>query len=226
MTALWLARARLRRDVQVAALAPLLLPDTDDARALASHRLVWSLMPPDAGAARDFLWREEAPGRFLMLSSRRPEASALFDLDSKPFEPSLEPGDRLRFRLRANPTTARREPGRRGSRADVVMHALHPVPKGAQRAEQRPELIVSAGTGWLARTGQRHGFEPELGTLAVDGYRRLRIPRGQGKPIHLGTLEYEGVLTVRDPAAFLAGLAAGFGRGRAFGCGLMLIRRA
>jgi len=34
------------------------------------------------------------------------------------------------------------------------------------------------------------------------------------------------VLTVEDPPLFLVALAAGFGRARAFGCGLMLIRRA
>jgi CRISPR system Cascade subunit CasE len=34
------------------------------------------------------------------------------------------------------------------------------------------------------------------------------------------------VLTVRNPASFLATLGQGFGRARAFGCGLMLIRRA
>ena len=53
----------------------------------------------------------------------------------------------------------------------------------------------------------------------------LRISRPGSAAIRLGTLEYEGSLVVRDPAAFLAGLFTGFGRARAFGCGLMLIRR-
>jgi len=35
-----------------------------------------------------------------------------------------------------------------------------------------------------------------------------------------------GALEIADPAAFLARLAQGFGRAKAFGCGLMLIRRA
>ena len=34
------------------------------------------------------------------------------------------------------------------------------------------------------------------------------------------------LIEVTDPPAFLARLAAGFGRAKAFGCGLMLIRRA
>lgn len=225
MTPLWLARARLRRDVRVATLAPLLLPEGDDQRALAAHRLIWSLMPSDAAARRDFLWREEAPGRFLVLSPRCLDASALFEVEAKPFEPALRAGDRLGFALRANPTVTRSGPRDRGTRADVVMDALHPLPQ-AERAAARPTLMREAGLEWLIRTGARHGFSPDPGGTVVDGYRMLRIPRRGAKPARVGTLDYAGTLTVGDPAAFLAGLASGFGRARAFGCGLMLIRRA
>jgi CRISPR system Cascade subunit CasE len=231
---LYLVRARLRRDVQVAALAPLLLPERDGDRAMAAHRLVWSLMPPDAAATRDFLWREEAPGKFMLLIRRGLESSALFDVGCKPFEPALAPGDRLHFVLRANPTTAyHRSDLGRGRRADVVMHALHPTPgkppdsSCGPRAEVRPGLITEAGGAWLARLGLAHGFALKGSTLAVDGYQRVRIPRrGDQRPMQLSTLDFAGTLTVTDPAAFVARLGAGFGRGRAFGCGLMLIRRA
>lgn len=226
---LYLARARLRRDASVTALAPLLMPEDGNARALAAHRLAWSLMPADAEATRDFLWREEGPGRFMLLAARAPTPSALFDVETQPFEPVLAAGDRLHFVLRANPTVARPVLGERGKRDDVVMHALHALAGKRQggRDAARPEAILREGTAWLLRLGQRHGFAPDPSRLAVDGYNLLRIPRANGAPpIRLGTLDYQGVLTVTDPGAFLSGLAAGFGRGRAFGCGLMLIRRA
>lgn len=218
-----MVRARLRRDTSVAALAPLLLPDDGSARVLAAHRLVWSLMPPDPDARRDFLWREEAPGRFLVLASRPPGSSALFDVEAKPFEPALAAGDRLRFVLRANPTVSGSVTEGRGARHDVVMHALRAVSQ-PDRAAARPMLAQREGAAWLDRVGQRHGFAVEPG-LRADGYQMLRLPRA-GRAIRLGTLEYEGVLQVTDPAAFVAGLAAGFGRAKAFGCGLMLVRRA
>ncbi|WP_243641924.1 type I-E CRISPR-associated protein Cas6/Cse3/CasE [Rhodovulum steppense] len=41
-----------------------------------------------------------------------------------------------------------------------------------------------------------------------------------------GILDLEGRIEVTDPEALLARLARGFGRAKAFGCGLMLIRRA
>ena len=216
-------RAHLRRDASVAALAPLLLPEDDSARVMAAHRLVWSLMPADPDARRDFLWREEAPGRFLVLSSRPPGASALFDVEAKPFEPALSAGDRLRFILRANPTVSSSTTDGRSTRHDVVMHALRAVPQ-PERAAARPALAQQEGAAWLDRVGQKHGFAVEPG-LRADGYQTLQLPRA-GRAIQLGTLEYEGVLQVTDPKLFVERLVAGFGRARAFGCGLMLVRRA
>ncbi|UFN49153.1 type I-E CRISPR-associated protein Cas6/Cse3/CasE [Roseomonas sp. OT10] len=223
---LWLSRIRLRREAPVAALARLLVPEGEGARTAAGHHLIWSVFSDGPERRRDFLWREEAPGRFLALSARRPEdATGLFTVESRPFEPALAPGDRLGFALRANPVVSRTAgPGRRGQRHDVVMDALRHVPPGPERAEARPATILSAGRAWLAGQGERHGFRPD-GTVAVDGYERRPVPREGGGTAVLGVLEFEGVLTVEDPARFLAALAAGFGKARAFGLGLMLIRR-
>lgn len=226
---LFLVQARLRRDASVAALAPLLMPEDAHERALAAHRLAWSLMPADPDAKRDFLWREEAPGRFMLLAARPPAPSTLFDIACKPFAPELAVGDRLHFVLRANPTVARHQPGRRGRREDVVMHALYALPGKPEggRPAARAELIVSQGTAWLTKLGERHGFVADTTRLAVDGYQLLSIPRAPGtQPIQFATLDFQGLLTVTDPATFVAKLAHGFGRARAFGCGLMLIRRA
>lgn len=226
MTELFLSRARLRRDAPVAALANLLVPEDAANRAAASHRLVWALFADAADRQRDFLWREERPGHFMALSARPPaDQHGLFDLESKSFAPLLSPGDRLGFTLRANPVVARSEaPGQRGKRHDVVMDLLRDVPK-SERARVRPEAVLTAGRAWLARQGEVHGFEP-LGDVGVDGYDSVRIPRDSGKPAVVGVLDISGVLQVRDPAGFLARLTQGFGRARAFGCGLMLIRRA
>ncbi len=227
MTTLWLCRARLRRDTAATgSLARLLVPDKGGARTAAAHRLVWALFADGPDRQRDFLWREEKPGRFMALSARAPTPMPdLFDVDATPFEPALAVGDRLRFSLRANAVVARSEAsGRRGKRHDVVMDALHALPEG-QRAGARLETVASAGCAWLHRQGAAHGFAPDNGT-AVDGYETVRIPRDGTRPARFGQLDFTGLLTVTDPAAFLSALAAGFGRARAFGCGLMLIRRA
>ena len=225
MTELFLSRARLRCDAPVAALAQLLVPQEAADRAGALHRLVWALFADAADRTRDFLWREEAPGRFITLSSRPPvDLHDLFDLESQSFIPVLAPGDRLGFTLRANAVVARPEVrGQRGKRHDVVMDLLYRAT--APRAKERPDAILKAGRAWLARQGEAHGFAP-LSNTAVDGYDRVVVPRAHGKPAVFGVLDITGVLEVQDPGSFLAQLAQGFGRARAFGCGLMLIRRA
>jgi CRISPR system Cascade subunit CasE len=224
---LFLSRARLRRDASAAALARLLVPEDGAARAAAAHHLVWSLFADGPDRTRDFLWREEKPGHFFTLSARPPtDPHGLFELDPpKAFAPNLEPGDRLGFSLRANPVVSRSlAPGQRGKRHDVVMDALRHVPQ-EQRADARLATVVTAGSAWLSRQGAAHGFTPD-DRVNVDGYETVRMPRDGEKPIRFGMLDISGVLTVREPARFLAALATGFGRSRAFGCGLMLIRRA
>ncbi len=56
MSAPYLSRVRLRRDVSAGALAPLLVPD-DDTGAAAGHHLLWSLFADAPDRRRDFLWR-------------------------------------------------------------------------------------------------------------------------------------------------------------------------
>jgi CRISPR system Cascade subunit CasE len=221
----YLSRVRLRRDASLAALANVLVPPDADERGQASHRLVWSLFADGADRTRDFLWREEKPGQFMTLSARAPEdPHKLFEVQTKPFAPLLSPGDRLGFMLRVNPTVSRcSEPRKRGKRHDLVMDLLRHVPPG-ERAEARPELVSDAAHGWLARQGEANGFSGL--DLAVGGYDRVEIPRDNASAAVLGVLDVFGVLEVTEPARFLDKLQKGFGRARAFGCGLMLIRRA
>jgi CRISPR system Cascade subunit CasE len=228
MSDLWLSRARLRADTPaVAALAGLLVPDGSGARVAAAHSLVWALFADGPDRQRDFLWREEAPGRFMTLSARPPSPIAgLFDVEWQPFAPALATGDRLGFTLRANPVVSRSGgPGQRGKRHDVVMDALRHQPKD-QHAAARLRIATEAGRAWLDRQGAAHGFAP-VSKVGIDGYEAVRIARNDGKAdARYSRLDITGLLTVTDPTAFLPALAAGFGRARAFGCGLMLIRRA
>lgn len=227
MTDLFLVRAQLRRDVSAAALASLLAPQEPGAQAGATHQLVWALFADKAARRRDFLWRQTGPGAFLALATRPPaDPHDLFILDWKAFAPELRTGQRLAFCLRANPVVAAAPaaPGQRGKRCDVVMHALYALPKELRTAE-REACIRAAGSAWLARQGKAHGFDVDSESLAIDGYDQVRIPRAVGRPIVFSVLEFEGVLTVCEPTLFLYRIVTGFGAARAFGCGLMLIRR-
>lgn len=201
---------------------------------------------------RRFLWREAENGMFYVLSQiRPPETHPLLDVDEpKVFAPALAAGVSLRFSLRANPTVARpldtfrerdRDPALRKSRRtahdDIVMRAIRSVSPG-DRAEARRKAIAVAGRAWLVTQGLRHGFQlppapaPEadattIDPVRIDGYQVLRPPHAPRKgEMRIATLDYDGILTVTDPDRFVAALARGFGRAKAYGCGLMLIARA
>lgn len=219
---LYLSRLRVAQSPSVAALGDLLDPAHTGARMEAHHRLLWSAFAGDPDAARDYLWRAEGQGRFMVLSRRAPLAGPLFDPpEVKEFTPDLAAGDRLRFVLRANATRDRKGVGR----VDVVMDALHGVPK-EERAVQRMVLAQQAATVWMEQQGTRAGVALEA--LVVDDYSTVTLPvtpRDRHRQPKFGVLEMTGQLRVTDPGAFLDKLARGFGRAKAFGCGLMLIRR-
>jgi CRISPR system Cascade subunit CasE len=256
MSGLFLTRARLRRDPDVATLQRVLLPDDGDRRRETSHHLVWSLFAGDADAKRDFLFRETTrPGgrpTFLILSARAPRPDArLFEIETKPFSPELAPGDRLAFELHANPTMQAEHPktGVKG-RYDVMTMAVMRLPEHASKPE-KARAVEDAARRWLGRQALASGFriverfEPDCGpgddappgfecapcdvdeepvVLAATGFQSAAVP---GKRVvgRLGLIDYAGVLMISDPAVFLARVAKGFGRAKAYGCGLMLIRR-
>jgi CRISPR system Cascade subunit CasE len=232
---LYLSRARLRssRGEALSAIAPLLVPDDQSERVGRAHRILWLLFQKEPDTKRDFLWRDEGRGRFMILSQRPPsDPLGLFELETKAFEPVLAAGDRLSFVLRANPVLASKAAAERpskgdrvrGKRVDVVMHALHGIPRG-ERAVARERIAAEAGAKWLAAQGGRAGFRLARQPI-VDSYSQIAIERRKGRPVGVAVLELSGQIVLTDPDAFLTKLSSGFGSAKAFGNGLMLIRRA
>ena len=238
----YLTRAVLDRNAPERTLLPLLDP-TDTATAFdAHHRLMWTLFP-GSDAKRDFLWRADGKGKFLILSAREPRKSNLFrPLESKVFSPALTAGDRLGFVLRVNATKDRRSssgddvaPGTRrrpsrNRRVDIVMDAMcaQDVQKGMtspeSRAARRMNLAREAAQTWFTSQGERRGFS--VNGLTVDDYQVVKLKRRDRRDATFGVLGLSGLLTVLVPEVFTDALFTGFGRAKAYGCGLMLVRRA
>lgn len=223
------SRLTLRKDAQTAPLINVLQPAARDDRIEVDHRLLWTIMPdeiqakPAVGEAT-FLWRrDDKPGHYYLLGPKPRENSAFFEVESKPFQVRLSAGDRLQFILRANATVDRRVGGRSGrERADVAMDLLRAI--GTQeRAAKRMDLAEKAAHDWLAARSEAAGFR--LDAFHLDGYRAIVVNRNPKKPGRIGIFDMRGLLTVSDPDKFLARLTAGFGRAKAFGCGLMMVRR-
>jgi CRISPR system Cascade subunit CasE len=207
--------------------------------AYGNHQLLWRLFPDQH--ERPFLFRQEFEGESPLAAPHRPQALPLFyvlssveptpaprlmDCESKPFHPRLYNGQRLAFRLRANPTVARRDPGRKNSRRhDVLMDAKAAArTEGHSASESVAERMDRAAQEWLAdaQRGERSGYRLE--TVPAVGAYQQHVQRRKGREIRFSSIDYEGTLRVTDPERFWRTLSQGIGHARAFGCGMWMIR--
>lgn len=189
--------------------------------------------PPDtkcpAGAV---LWRlepesdSERSPRVLVQSELSPEwdrigvpgwltrADHAIDLNVRLRLDDLQPGQRFRFRLRANPCVTRN-----GKRLGLMR--------------------LSEQEAWLVRKGDLHGFSLSHRALAgriespqlrpdvrVSQEQMLGGRQHDGNGIRIYSVLYDGVLTVTDSTAFVTGLRSGIGHGKALGLGLLSVALA
>lgn len=228
--------SRLRVDLN--GLSREALFDVMQGGAYGAHQLLWEAFPGHQGP-RPFLFRQEMEENadqgkppqglplFFVLSDREPAGvPGLLAVQSKPFAPELRKGERLAFRLRANPTVARRVEGAKHSpRSDVLMAAKKPFPPGQRTSDECIDAMDRAARDWLKTRAEGLGFsllvEPEVGA-----YRQHALHKpGRRDAIQFSSVDYEGLLEVTDSGLLVEVLARGVGRAKAFGCGLMLIRR-
>lgn len=189
---------------------------------------------------------------FYVLSRTPPrDDTGKWRIEPKEYQPDLRAGDRLAFTLRANPVSmgkaerdeAEREawrksraerrlkekdPTRKRQRHDVVMDTKRRMGWKDLPESERPSLAVlahEAGSCWLRERQDSLGCRFDADRLRVDGYRVHRMLNR--RCIVVSTLDFSGVLEVTDPERFSKdALLKGIGPAKAFGCGLMLVRRA
>jgi CRISPR system Cascade subunit CasE len=208
----------------------------------ADHQWLWRWFPAAAGNLRDFVFRrhdvEGVPGFYVV--SKRPPAERLVDWQAKTraYAPQLGVGERLLFELRANPTVRHGRDGK-SKRHDVVMDAKRQLLTGrglkrwaelgvevnsADDVRPAPYDLVQQRCGaWLSRQGERHGFAIDADALRVEGYQQHE--ERKDRQLQFSTVDFSGELAVTDPVLFCAALAGGIGHAKAFGCGLLLVRR-
>ena len=165
------------------------------------------------------LWRDDGPQGILVQSVTAPDWDAIAarhpdyfrDVQVKPFGlSSLQAGQPLAFRLRANVTVNRFRDGQ---------------DKQADPRTKREALRGAAEqVAWLERQGERGGFSL-IGTDIVQcGNVRLYKARG-GAPMTLFAVTFEGLLRVEDPAQLTQTVQGGIGKAKALGFGLLSLAR-
>jgi CRISPR system Cascade subunit CasE len=209
----YLSRVQLRRDGPAqAALAQLLLSASAGD---AGHRLIWTLFGDDPFAARDFIYRQLEPAKFLVVSARPPmPPPALWRVETKPYPPRVEDGLRLAFTLRASPTISlRNAAGGRGRRVDALAH----TPGAGRRGPK-------TGLEWLFAREAALGVAFDRANCWSEGFRQVRVPRDSAPPIQFAAIDYHGVFQVTDGEVLARAAVQGVGRAKAYGCGLLLLR--
>lgn len=193
------------------------------------HGFIWSLFENDANQERDFIYRvddEDTPPRFTVISTRRPTEHPGLTILTKEFNPQLRSDDRLAFRTRVNPVIQRSR-GRHlnSAKHDVAMDAKFQRNEDSNQSEYaRVHQAVSA---WFSQRGEAHGFSIVENSFEVSDYRQHRIHRPSGRaPLRFSSVDCQGVLVINDAKKAIDFALHGLGSARAFGCGLVLLRRA
>ncbi|MBC7945437.1 MAG: type I-E CRISPR-associated protein Cas6/Cse3/CasE [Burkholderiales bacterium] len=167
-----------------------------------------------------------------------------FSLRANPTQVSVQtiPEDALASYNAKRSMIGKPSQGRRRKRIfhDVLMDAKkrmgHPLPIIAPRAERDAceKSADEAVRNWFLQRAQKWGLSicqrenlsstlPEP-TLDWSGYRQHR-PLHRGRAIQFSSVDYEGYAEVIDPDKLTKALTTGIGRAKAFGCGLLLVRR-
>jgi CRISPR system Cascade subunit CasE len=205
------------------------------ASAYQQHQWLWRFVPAPPGAPRRFVFRRhdvDGVPRFYVVSAAEPCApTPHWSVHTKPYAPRLEAGDVLSFELRANPVVTTRSADGRARRHDVVMQekkrllAERGLPRWAEwtTADRPalPDLVRRACSAWLLARSDRLGVEFDADALRAEAYMQHR---GKNDELRFSTVDLSGRLRVVNSEALGSALRDGIGHGKAFGCGLMMLR--
>ena len=198
-----------------------------------AHQLVWSLFSDRDDRDRDFIFRWETHHRRPILytvSSRHPQdAHSYFnELHSKPYDPSLHPGQPLAFALRANAVVKKRDDQGKQKVHDVVMNAKYEMRQRGQWEDRdltHAQLVHREGLKWLQRRQDQYGFTLNTDQVVTESYERHAFKKpGTNRRVVIATIDYRGQLQVAHPPRLIKALFEGVGPSKAFGCGLMMVR--
>lgn len=180
------------------------------------HQALWTLFPDvDRGVSSPFLYHIEslnltAGAHILMQSSLKPriQSSNVHVVAMKEFSPSFSSGQSLAFKLIANPT-----------KKIVDIEKKHN--KRNQGKSRVPLIKDEERKIWLSRKLINTACMNEL---SITSQQPVYFQKGSraGKIV---PVLFEGTFKIHDNESMHELLSKGIGPAKAFGCGLMLVRR-
>jgi len=180
------------------------------------HRALWSLFPDvERGSVSPFLYHMEfinlaSGAQVLIQSSVEPVAHSVGAkiLASKPFPAPFQVGQRLAFQLLANPTKC-------------ISDTQNKTNKKNQGKCRVPLIKEEDQFAWLQR---KLMGAVRVETLNVRNHAPLYFRKGNraGKIV---PVLFEGIFEVRDVEQLTDIWKNGIGPAKAFGCGLLMVRK-
>lgn len=172
------------------------------------HKLLWQAFPNMPTERRPFLFRLDGQPRsrfreVLMLSRTEPvntEAENLELTACKAFRPEFQQGQKLGFKIRANP-----------------------VKRLKEERKRVPYIREEEQINWLKRQLQT-AAEIDSKNILIEGRQDIYFKK-DGKAGKIATVGYTGMLEIIEPTTLNELLQKGIGPAKAFGCGLLLVRR-
>jgi CRISPR system Cascade subunit CasE len=155
----------------------------------------------------------------LVQSEKPPDWAALprgytHAAEFKPSEIVVATGQRLAFRLRANPTYKTGTPSKAERLAGV----------GQRNGKRLGFLREEDQVVWLRRKGDAGGFRVESVTVVPEGIvRGSKAAGGVRLALSLLSVRFDGLLTVADPDRFLQAVREGVGPAKGLGFGLLSV---
>lgn len=177
------------------------------------HQMIWDLLPKDETAKRDFMYRRTDEGDlpfYYLLSKREPAVKVDYlHCSSRWYEPKLATGDSLQFSLRVNAVKTLQRPKEIKQRKRVGL--------------LKPDELHD----WLVAQGEKGGFQLQSESLVVENSQIHKVIKPEDPNHRIFTCaDLLGNLQVTDAEVFTREvLFKGLGRSKAFGCGLLLVKR-
>jgi CRISPR system Cascade subunit CasE len=106
------------------------------------------------------------------------------------------------------------------------MHAKHQAKKNDITSSiEVKNLMDQAALHWIGDEKRLLSWGVTLDVMPeIERYTQHRSKKTSGHHVQFSSVDYQGGLTVADPEVFISSYTHGFGRAKAMGCGLMLIR--
>jgi CRISPR system Cascade subunit CasE len=171
----------------------------------AKHQLLWKLFKD---GNREFIFRanEDKFLNFYVLSKDKPNQFDNISVETKEYDPQINNGDNLNFQIKVNPTI------KSGNKKHNIF--IHSRKNKIEMSD--PEILKS----WFDK--KLDGAALVVDELDFSGYQKEYIGK---KDIQFDVCDVKGKIKVIDVEKFKPYLFNGIGQEKAFGCGLLLVKK-